>query len=325
MVSSLRFGEAFANFCTMKVGVTGGAGFIGGWVCDELKSRGHDVVVFDTRGRKPREDVEIMLGDVRDEVAMTELTAHVDAVVHLAAVLGTQETIRNPRPAVLTNAIGGLNVLEACAQYDLPLVNICVGNWWMDNSYSITKHTFERLLAMFAKEHGVRAANVRCVNAYGPRQSAAPPFAPGKVRKIIPAFACRALSGMPIEVYGDGKQVSDCVYVGDVARTLVQALEFVAAGGVVHTAIEVGPLESRTVNEIASLVGDAAAEFTGIHVPVVHLPMRPGEIPGATVSANTDTLAQVDIRPEDFVKLESGIADTVAYFHESEGSAWKRP
>lgn len=309
----------------MKVGITGGAGFIGSWVADELIARGHLPVIFDTRGRRHRDDVEVMLGDIRDEVSITELAAHVDGVVHLAAVLGTQETIKNPRPAVMTNALGGLNVLEACLQYDLPLVNICVGNWWMNNSYSITKHTFERLLAMFIKEHGMRAANVRCVNAYGPRQGAAPPFAAGKVRKIMPSFVCRALSGMPIEVYGDGLQVSDCVYVGDVANTLVTALENVAAGGVVEQTIEVGPVESATVNDVATLVADLCGAITGSAVPVKHLPMRPGEMPGATVTADTSTLAQVGIDPHQFVPLTDGIRATIDYFVEVEGESWHRP
>jgi UDP-glucose 4-epimerase len=317
--------ERFGNGA-MKVGVTGGAGFIGGWVADILKARHHEVVVFDTRGRRPREDVDLMLGDIRDEVAVTELAAHVDAIIHLAAVLGTQETIRNPRPAVMTNALGGLNVLEACDQYKLPLVNICVGNWWMNNSYSITKNTFERLLAMFIEEHGLAAANVRCVNAYGPRQAAAPPFAAGKVRKILPAFACRALSDMPIEVYGDGSQVSDCVYVADVARTLVTALEFVAEGGVVPETIEVGPLTSNSVNDVAKMVAKAASQVTGKPpVSVTHLPMRPGEIPGAVVTADTSTLAQVGVDPTTFVSLEPGIKATVDYFDRSEGTTWNKP
>jgi UDP-glucose 4-epimerase len=309
----------------VRVGVTGGAGFIGGWVADTLIERGHSVVVFDTRGRTPRDDVDIMLGDVRDEVAVTELMAHVDGVIHLAAVLGTQETIKNPRPAFLTNGVGGLNVLEACTQYDTPLVNICVGNWWMNNSYSITKHTFERLLAMFVKEHGVRAANVRCVNAYGPRQSAAPPFAPGKVRKIMPAFICRALSDMPIEVYGDGEQISDCVFVGDVARTLVTALEYVASGGVVEKPVEVGPANSTTVNAIAHKVADTVASLTGEEpVQVVHLPMRPGEQPGAVVAADTTSLRQIGLDPADFVDIDDGILQTVQYFARNEGVTWSR-
>lgn len=309
----------------MKVGVTGGAGFIGGWVTDVLRDRGHDVLIFDTMGRKPRPDVDVMLGDVTNEVAVTELAAHVDGVIHLAAVLGTQETIKNPKPAFITNGIGGLNVLEACTQYDVPLVNICVGNWWMNNAYSITKHTFERTLAMFQKEHGIRAANVRCVNAFGPRQGAAPPFSAGKVRKIMPAFICRALSGMPIEVYGDGKQISDCVHVEDVANVLVNALLMTANDKVPPTTVEIGPVDHYTVNDVAAMVAKEASLHTGDLVDVVHLPMRPGEEVGAKVMADTTTLRHVGMVGENLLPLDEGIRRTVNWFADNEGVTWTKP
>jgi UDP-glucose 4-epimerase len=308
----------------VKVAVTGGAGFIGSWVIDELDRRGHSVVVFDPRGRTVA-PAEVMLGDVRDDVAVTELAAHVDGIIHLAAVLGTQETIRNPRPAVLSNVQGGLNVLEAATQYGLPVVNICVGNHWMNNSYSISKTTVERLGLMFRDERGTKVNQVRVVNAYGPRQSAAPPFGPAKVRKIMPAFICRALSCQPIEVYGDGGQVSDCVWVGDVATALVTALESAAVGNVFDRVVEVGPADHATVNDVAGIVRDAAERITGRHVPVTHLPMRPGEIPGAQVTADTSTLELVDMTVDSLVPLREGIRRTVLWFADHRGKNWDAP
>lgn len=304
----------------MKVGVTGGAGFIGGWVVQELRRSGHSVVVFDVRGREVP-GAETMLGDVRDAVAVTELAAHVDGIIHLAAVLGTQETIRNPRPAVEVNGVGGANVLAAADQYGLPLVNICVGNHWMRNSYSTTKRMVERLVEQYRIETDARFANVRCVNAYGPQQSAAPPFAAAKVRKIVPAFICRALSGMPIEVYGDGLQVSDCVYVADVAAVLVAALESCAAGVVPQRTLEVGPAQHHTVLDVAELV----RETTGADVPIVHLPMRPGETPGSSVTCDPSTLEDVGFDPGSLWPLRNGIAATVDWFAANEGVTWVRP
>lgn len=306
----------------MKVGVTGGAGFIGGWVIDNLIESGHDVVVFDPRGRHPVGAVEWRIGDVRDEVAVAEFAARVDGIIHLAAVLGTQETITNPRPAVMSNVQGGLNVLEACTQYGLPMVNICVGNHWMNNSYSISKSTVERLGLMFRDERGLRINQVRVVNAYGPRQSAAPPFGPAKVRKIMPAFVCRALTGQPIEVYGDGEQVSDCVFVDDVASALVSSLELAEAGDVFDRIVEIGPAQHTTVNTIAGLVADAAMEHTGEKVPIRHLPMRPGETPGATVTADVSTLPLVGMTTDEFVPLAEGVKRTVDWFAWRQGVEW---
>src|ERR1044071_8690835 len=117
-----------------KIGVTGGAGFIGSHVIDELLDRGYVPVVFDHHRNRldldlVQDTVEVFLGDVRDATAMTEFAAHVDGIIHLAAVLGTQETVLNPRPAAESNLMGGLNFLEAITQYHIPGVYIAVGNW----------------------------------------------------------------------------------------------------------------------------------------------------------------------------------------------------
>lgn len=298
----------------MKFAVTGGSGFLGSHVVDVLIERGHTPVIFDHNRHNKRTDVEVFLGDVRDEVAMTELAAHVDGLVHLAACLGTQETIKNPRPAADTNIKGGLNFLEACAQYDIPGVYIGVGNHFMNNTYSISKTTVERFVHMFNKERGTRVNIVRLVNAYGPRQSVAPPFGPAKVRKITPAFICRALTSNPIEIYGDGQQISDMVHVRDGALALVKSLEYAANGVVFDKVIECGPSVSKTVNEVAEMVIQTAVKCGFNPVDIKHLPMRPGEVPGAIVTADYSTLELVDMEASKLIDLETGLDETVKWF-----------
>ncbi len=308
----------------MKVLVTGGTGFIASWIRRELAARGHSVVVMDHQDRRqhlaPGE--EFFLGDVRDATAVTEAAAHVEGIIHLAAVLGTQETISNPRPSAETNILGSLNVFEAAAQYKLPAVYAGVGNYWMRDhgtgSYTISKSAAEDFVRMFNAYRGGQITIVRPVNAYGPGQSIAAPYGTSKVRKILPALTCRALTGTPIEVYGDGTQISDCVYVEDVARTFVQALEHTTEHGPTERPVEVGPLTSVTVNDIASLVAEYAAKLTGQEpVKIEHLPMRPGEVPNAIVSADTMTLQQIGMTAADFVPLDEGIRRTVDYYAET--------
>lgn len=307
----------------MKIGVTGGQGFIGSHLRKELLARGHQVVVFD---RHPRTAMapgeEFFLGDIRDETAVVELAAHVEGIVHLAAVLGTQETIANPRPSADTNVRGSLNVFEAADQYGLPVAYAGVGNAFMRDigtgSYTISKTAAEDYARMFNAYRDGRITIVRPVNAYGPGQSIAAPFGTSKVRKIMPALTCRALTGTDIEVYGDGTQISDCVYVADVARAFVTALEHTAAHGPTERPVEVGPLTSVTVNDIARLVAEYAAKVTGREpVGITHVPMRPGEVPNAVVSSDTSTLAQIGMTAADFVTLEDGIARTVDYYAEA--------
>jgi nucleoside-diphosphate-sugar epimerase len=296
--------------------VTGGNGFIGRYVVEELASRGYHVSVLDTRYREPAAGADLVLGDIRDATAVTESVAHADGVIHLAGVLGTQETIQNPRPAAETNIIGGLNVLEACAQYDVPLVNIAVGNFWMNNTYSITKNTVERFVEMFVRFRGSRMTVVRALNAYGPRQTAAAPFGPSKVRKIMPSFICRALTGLPIEIYGDGEQIMDMIYVQDVAEILVDALVRTADSEVAHLATyEAGTGRKTSVNDIANLVAGAVRVSGGKLVEINHLPMRAGEDEKSVVIGNPLTLETLGWTPNDLVKLEDGVTKTVAYYY----------
>ena len=299
----------------MKVLVTGGMGFIGRYVVEELQTRGYTPVIFDHHRRLPQEyptDVEVFQGDIMDDIAVTEAMAHVQGWIHLAAVLGTQETIMNPRPAAHSNLMGGLNILEAAAQYDLPGSYIAVGNHWMNNTYSITKTMIERFIDMFNKYRDTKVNIVRAVNAYGPRQLAVAPFGPGKVRKITPSFVCRALTHMDVEVYGDGSQVSDMVYVADVAKALVNAMAKAHMGEVFDVPVEVGPEVNSTVQEVAELI----IAISGSQSKIVNLPMRPGEIPGAVVKADTSTLKLVDMDPKDLVGLPVGMQLTVDYFKE---------
>lgn len=295
----------------MKILITGGAGFIGSYVVEKCIERGHEPIIFDhyNRGNYP---CPVILGDVRDDVAVTEAMAHVDAWIHLAAVLGTQETIDNPRPAAQSNLMGGLNMLAAAKQYGLPGAYIGVGNHWMNNPYSITKTMIERFVSMYNKEHNTKVNIVRAMNAYGPRQRPVPPWGDSKVRKITPSFVCRALENMDIEVYGDGKQISDMCWVGDVAHALVVATEKAAQDIVFPEAVEVGPKHNKTVQQVATLI----KELTNSNSKLVNLPMRPGEIPGATVSADVNTLRHVDMTDADLMPIDKGMTLTIEYYKE---------
>lgn len=304
----------------MNVLVTGGTGFIGSHVVRRLLERGHQPVIFDRHLKRAPAGCELILGDVRDPVAVTEAAAHVDGIIHLAAVLGTQETIANPRPAAETNILGALNVFEAVAQYGLRASYAAVGNHWMDNGYSISKTAAERFANMYNTERGTRIGIVRALNAYGPGQSVAKPYGYSKVRKIMPAFICRALCGHPIEVYGDGEQIMDMIHVDDVADIFVRAMEIGPTDG--WPIYEAGPGRPTTVLEIAEMVRDLAAELTGDLVSIVGLPMRPGEPPRSEVLGDPSTLAPLVGETYGFVDLETGIRETLRWYQANHGTTW---
>ena len=304
--------------------VTGGNGFIGGYVVEELKSRGYSPIVLDRKLPKKEavagygEDWSYFFGDIKDATLVDDAVSHVDGVIHLAGVLGTQETVADPRPAAETNILGGLNVISACAKYDIPLVNIAVGNYWMHNTYSITKNSIERFVEMKRTFEDRRMVSVRALNAYGPRQVPSQPYGPSRVRKIMPSFICRALSGLPIEIYGDGDQVMDMIYVEDVADVLVTTLELIASDGDApqFENVEAGTGRRTTVREIADMVAEEVERQAGQKVKLDFLPMRPGEPPSSVVLGDPSTLSRVGIKSSMLLPLETGMAETVTYFKE---------
>jgi len=277
----------------MRILVTGGAGFIGQHVMANLRQQGHIPISFDHR--MPTD----FLGDTRDYTAVSEAVAITEGVIHLAGVLGTSETIKEPQPAVETNILGGLNVFKAVEHYGKKAVYIAVGNHWMNNTYSITKTTAERFAFMFNRERGTKIAVVRALNAYGPGQKSEP------VRKIMPNLILPALRNEEITIYGDGSQVMDMIHVRDVAEVLTRAL--LTEHGIYHRVFEAGTGRVTTVQQIAEEVIRQVGKGR-----IKHVPMRQGEPPKSTVLGDPRTLAPLG--EFKFIPLEKGIAETIAYY-----------
>lgn len=284
--------------------VLGGDGFIGGHVVDAAIARGLEVAVFDKRIHRPsREGVVAVLGDIRDPVAVYGAVAQADYAINLAAILGTQETISTATHCVVVNLIGTLNFLKACEPskfHQVQGVQIGIGNYWMASPYPITKRAALDFTRMSNQECGTKVAMVRAMHAYGEHQKHLP------IRKIIPTFIVQALRGDPVEVYGDGEQVVDMVYVGDLSQILVDAC---TSPNVEYDRVyEVGLGRKLTVNQVAQMVVEAAKSGS----EVVHLPMRPGEEKRAIIQADPDTLKSLG--DYNFIPFEVGIKQVVEWY-----------
>jgi UDP-glucose 4-epimerase len=253
----------------VRVLVTGSAGFIGGAVRAELQSRGDDPLPFDGSA------------DVCDRAHLDCMPDDVGAVINLAGVLGTGELFGGERHAAEVNVLGALNVLDFAAERGVALVQIGTGHKGQPNPYAITKACAEDLALARARWRGDRVTVVRAYHVYGPGQKPPPPHGASPVRKIVPSFVCRALSRMPLEVYGSGQQQIDLVHVAEVARVLVDAV-----GGPYGEVVEAGTGKPTSVLDAACDVLDHIDPDGATAVSVAHLPMRPGEPPDAMVVAD---------------------------------------
>lgn len=294
-----------------KILVTGGLGFIGGHVMEELAARGYYPVAFERimktdKTMLPNCEYEVFIGDIRDRNAVSTAVSMCEGAINLAGLLGTSEAVDNPFPAAEANILGGLNFLQACREHGKRGVQIAVGNHFMNNTYSITKTTVERFALMFNKEHGTQIAVVRGLNAYGERQKHKP------IRKITPNFVTRALRGEAIKIFGTGESVMDMIYVKDLARILVEAL--INPNTKFDRIYSAGPGVNTTVNEIAAVINAITDNKAGVE----HIEMRQGEDDNSVVIGEPKTLNEL-YGGLDFVftPLAAGMEKTVAWFKEN--------
>lgn len=289
-----------------RILVIGGNGFIGSHVIDNLRARGLRVTSFDRFRTTPhRGDVDRAVGDIKDPGAVSEVVSAHDGLIHLAATLGTQETIQAARFAVDVNIKGALHVFDACRAHRKRAVITSVGNHWMNNPYSITKSGAERFALTYNRYLGTSIAVVRGLNAYGPRQKAKP------VRKVVPNFVLPAFTGADLMVYGSGRQIMDMIYVEDLAEILVRAL--LLDHGTYDRVMEAGMGKDTTINELAELVIQTAGSASRIR----HVDMRPGEEPDSVVKADVSSLSVLGFTSNDFTPLAEGMRRTVEWYRDA--------
>ena len=285
-----------------KVLVTGGHGFIAGYVIEELKRQGYQPVTT-VRHSEPNpilDDVIVYHAEMTNEAEIYSVVQKCDAVIHLAGLLGTSENIRQAKIMNEVNIVGALNVLNALDNFKLPGTFISVGNHFENNPYSISKSTAERYALMYAKTFDVRVNVVRTYDAIGPRQKW------GKINKILPTFINKALRNEDISVYGgkDKCSVIDMVYVGDIAKILIDVLKRADSEGLKGHLFEAGSGEESNVYEIAEKVIKACNSQSKI----VEVPMRFGESEKAHVVAK-------DRYPlEHYKDFDSVLTETIEYY-----------
>ena len=268
--------------------VTGGAGFIGSHLCEELVQSGHEVIAIDDLSTGQLDNIASLQGRpnfhfaraaIENQVVLDRLTSEVDVVVHLAAAVGVKLIVERPVQTIETNVGGTERVLQAALRYGCRVLiastsevygkgskipfaeddDIVLGptsrNRW---AYAASKMVDEFLGFAYEREYGLPVVILRLFNTVGPRQT-------GRYGMVIPRFVSQALSGDPITVYGDGTQSRCFCDVSDTVQAIAGLAEHPDSPGKVFN---VGGTESISVRALAERVRELTASSSEIvHVP----------------------------------------------------------
>lgn len=306
-----------------KILVTGGAGFIGSHVVDTVVDAGHSVVIVDdlSSGRKDNVNALAQLYemDIRSD-ALADLFAreHPDFVIHLAAQIDVRRSVSEPKFDADVNIIGGLNLLELCvrhkvqkftfastggaiygAQDVLPASEETVPH--PECHYATSKLAFEHYIALYERLYGLRYTILRFPNVYGPRQR---PDGEAGVCSILTALM---LAGKTPTLFGHGTPLRDYVFVKDIARAALLALD----KGDGET-LNLGSGKGTSVRELFDILKDAV----GFEGEPNLADLRPGEVKENYITG--EKAAQVlGWKPE--TTLDAGLRETAEYIRVNQG------
>lgn len=304
-----------------KVIVTGGAGFIGSHLTEELARNDYQLIILDdlSTGRMEnieqllkRDNVRFVQGSITNLRLLQGLSQNVDYVFHQAAIPSVPRSIRDPQASHNVNITGTLNVLLAardngvkkviCASSSsvygdtptLPKIEDMVPN--PQSPYALTKLVGEYYCNIFHQIYDLPTICLRYFNVYGPRQDSNSQYA-----AVIPVFVARVLQNKPPIIYGDGEQTRDFTFIKDVVRANILAAE-----GDAYGVFNIGMGRSISINELAELI----IKLMGGDIKPIRQEPSPGDV--------RDSLADITraktfgYAPEH--DLEEGLRETIKRF-----------
>jgi len=305
----------------MKFVVTGGAGFIGSNLAEKLAKMG-DVTIIDdlSSGRLEnirdlieKNGVDFVRESITDLPRLKAIFADADCIFHQAAIASVQRSVEDPLATDEINARGTLNVLIAARDCGVKKV-ICASSSaiygespelpkredmapYPLSPYAVSKLTGEYYCNVFSELYGIDTVSLRYFNVYGPRQDPSSEYA-----AVIPKFIKILLEGKPPVIFGDGTQTRDFVFVEDVVRANILAMEpgirgvFNVAGG-----------KGITINELLNTV----MEVVGIELDPIYNEPRAGDIKDSVADISS---AENALGYEPAFDLKEGLDRTVEWF-----------
>lgn len=308
--------------------ITGGAGFIGSHLVEELLNRGEEVKVIDNfiAGKKEnlnfngeyKGNLEIIEGDIRDFKLLREVFKGVDFVLHQAALRSVPKSYHNPEEYNEVNVGGTLNVLLAARDCGVKRVVYASSSSIYGEReelperesdlpnpisiYAVTKLNGEYYCRVFNKLYGLETVILRYFNVFGPRQSLENQYA-----VVVPKFIISMLKGEQPPIYGDGYQSRDFTYISNVVKANLLAVEVKEAAGKVFN---IANGESHTVKELFDFV----KEYLKVDIQPKYEEPRPGDVRHTLADIS---LAKEVLGYEPEIGFEDGLIRTIEWFKEN--------
>jgi len=307
--------------------VTGGGGFIGSHVVDAFLRAGHRVTVVDNLSTGRMANLNTRAQFFPADIRSATLDAifqqgRFDVVNHHAAHIDLRRSVTHPWHDAEVNILGTLNLLECARRFGVKRVIFASTGGAIygeqviyptsesdpahpQSPYGVAKLTVEHYLHYYQAVHGLRPVILRYANVYGPRQD------PYGEAGVVAIFAERLLQGDRPVIFGDGQQTRDFVFVGDVVRANLLALDYLKddSGGLGPLVMNIGTGKERSVNELFSLL----ATFLSSTPEPIYAPPKPGE---QRRSAIDPSYAKRIFGWEPLVPLEEGLRETWDWFKE---------
>jgi nucleoside-diphosphate-sugar epimerase len=308
--------------------VTGGAGFIGSHLTEELVRRGHRVRVADSliTGRRSNLDhvpgVEFLEGDLAD-VPFAELAVKgMDYVLHQAAIPSVPRSVKDPITSNRANVDATLNVLVAARDAGVKRLVFAGSSSAYGNAPTLPKHegmpanplspyalqkvVGEQYLQMFTTLYGLETVSIRYFNVFGPRQDPSSPYS-----GVISVFATALLENRPPNIYGDGGQTRDFTYVANVVDGVLRACDAEGASGEIINVATGGRI---SLNELF----ETMKRLVGASVDPVYLEERAGDVRDSQADIGK---ARRILGYEPTVSFEEGLRKTVAWYRTATAGA----
>lgn len=295
-----------------KVIITGGSGFLGYHTVAALQRHSSvaDIIILDQKRPDWPFDGECITQDVAEMAGLQDKIRQIrpDAIIHLAAILGTGVQVHNVMPSLRVNTVAAVEMLEFLKN-EHPEVRVSLtvnGNGAWKDTYAITKETSGRFALMFNQEFGTKFAVIRPFNAFGEWQKAHP------IRKIGPHVITRALQNAPIEIFGKGDQRFDMIYAGDVGEGLARSVLLPLAD--YSNVFELGSGSTVTPVSFSKTVIEMIG---GVSPDLKFLPMRVGEPESSLLVADVSTMVPLGLAPKEAGCYEADLRRTIDWFREA--------